>query len=103
MRGLEVRTFEPDSKVDTQNVAMDGTAKTLTFARPSDLNSSVYLVNSGTVVIFVRLDGTTPTSSNAIPLLANTAQTMSMPTGSTTVKVIGAAGSTLYATMGRGL
>lgn len=98
---MRSRPFEPQG--DTQNVAMDGTAKTITIARPSDIDSAVYLVVSGTASVFIRLDGTVPTTSNGAALLASTAQTMSMPAGSTTVKAIGAVGSTLYVTAGRGL
>lgn len=86
-----------------QNVAMDGTAKTITIDPVSDVDGTVYLVNSGTQTIFVRLDGTAPTTSTGAPLLAGTAQTFSMPVGQTTVKAIGAAGSTLYVVPGRGL
>lgn len=95
-----MRTFEPLGS--TQNVAQDGTAKTITVARASDVDSSVHLFNSGTVTIFVRVDGTTPTTSNALPLGAGTTQTLQLPAGSTTVKSIGASG-TLYVTPGRGL
>jgi len=94
------RTFEPTG--DTQNSAMDGTAKTLTFAAAGDRDSSVNLVVVGTATAFVRVDGTTPTTANAKPLLAGTDQTLSMPAGKTTVKLIGAAGSTVYVTPGRG-
>jgi hypothetical protein len=85
----------------TQNVAMDGTAKTITVDRPSDVDSSVNIVVDGDEKVFVRLDGTTPTTSNAKPLLANSDQTLGMPVGSTTVKLIGTAGSTVYVTAGR--
>ena len=95
-----MRPFEPTG--DTQNVAMDGTAKTITIARQSDVDGSVNVVVSGTQTVFVRVDGTTPTTSNAKPLLASTDSTLTMPTGSTTVKLIGAAGSTAYVTPGRG-
>lgn len=94
-----MKAFEPLGA--TQNVAMDGTAKTITIARLSDREGSVNLVCAGTAVAFVRLDGTTPTTSNAKPLLANTDQTLTMPTGKLEVKLIGAAGSTVYVTPGR--
>lgn len=96
-----MKSFEPLG--DAQNSVMDGTAKTITIARLGDASGTVYLVNIGTQTIFVRLDGTVPTTSNGAPLLAGSAQTMSMPTGSTTVKSIGTAGSTLYVVPGRGL
>lgn len=95
-----MKVFEPQG--DTQNAVMDGTAKTITIARGSDVDGSVNLVVSGTAVAFVRVDGTTPTTSNAKPLLADTDSTLQLPVGSTTVKLIGAAGSTVYVTPGRG-
>lgn len=95
------RTFEPTGA--TQNSAMDGTAKTVTIAAAGDRNSVVNLVCSGTAVAFVRIDGTTPTTTNAKPLLANSDQNISLPPGATTVKLIGAAGSTVYVTPGRGV
>jgi hypothetical protein len=96
------RAFEPIGA--TQNVAMDGTAKTITLAQAAgDRNTSVNIVVSGTQTAFVRLDGTTPTTANAKPMLANTDQTLSMPAGGTTVKLIGTAGSTVYVTAGRGV
>lgn len=94
-----MRPFEPQG--DTQNSAMDGSAKTVTVSGISDVNSSVHLFVSGNQTVFVRVDGTTPTTSNALPLAAGTTQTLSMPAGSTTVKAIGTAGSTLYVTPGR--
>lgn len=95
-----MRIFLPNG--DTQNVAMDGTAKTITIARQSDIEGSVNLVVVGTATAFVRLDGTVPTTSNAKPLLASTDQSIGLPAGSTTVKLIGAAGSTVYVTPGTG-
>lgn len=90
-----------DATGDTQNSVMDGTAKTITIARQSDVDGSVNLVVDGSVKAFVRLDGTAPTISNAKPLLPGTDQTLALPVGSTTVKLIGAAGSTVYVTPGR--
>lgn len=94
------RAFEPLGA--TQNSVMDGSAKTITIAAAGDKDSTVNLVVSGTAIAFVRVDGTTPTTSNAKPLLPNTDQCVSMPPGATTVKLIGAAGSTVYVTPGRG-
>lgn len=96
------KAFEPTGA--TQNVAMDGTAKTITIARQSDREGAVHLVVIGTEDIFVRLDGVVPTTSNAMPLAGDSnTQVFSMPVGSTTVKAIGTAGSTLYVTPGRGV
>jgi hypothetical protein len=94
------RSFEPVG--DTQNVAMDGTAKTLTFAAGGDKNSVYNVVVSGTAVAFARLDGVVPTTANAKPMLANSNHYLSRPVGNTTIKLIGDAGSTVYVTAGRG-
>jgi hypothetical protein len=101
MSGVYARAFEPAGA--TQNVAMDGTAKTLTFDAGGDKNSVFNVVVSGTAVAFARVDSTTPTTTNAKPMLANTDQNISRPVGNTTIKLIGAAGSTVYVTAGRGV
>jgi hypothetical protein len=97
------RTFEPTGR--TQNSgAMDGTAKTVTLpGKLSDLDGAVHLYVKGTEDIFVTLDGVTPTTTNALPLAAGSTQTLSMPAGKLAIKAIGAAGSTLYVTPGRGV
>lgn len=94
------RSFQPTGA--TQNAAMDGTAKTITIANPGDKDGTVHIAAIGTQTVFVRVDGTTPTTSNALPILANTTRVLSVPVGGTTVKAIGAAGSTVYVTPGRG-
>jgi hypothetical protein len=95
-----LRPFKPTGA--TQNSVMDGTAKTITIARQSDVNGSVNLTVVGTAIAFVTLDGTTPTTSNAKPLINNSDSTLEMPSGKLEVKLIGAAGSTVYVTPGRG-
>lgn len=94
------RAFEPQGA--TQNAVMDGTAKTVTIAAAGDRDSSAHLCAIGTATVFVRVDGTTPTTANAIPVPAGASLVLSLPPGATTVKAIGAAGSTLYVTPGRG-
>lgn len=96
-----IRPFEPTDA--TQNAAMDGTAKTITLAsKVSDADGAVNIVVVGTATAFVRLDGVTPTTSNAKPLVAQSDQCLGMPAGGLEVKLIGAAGSTVYVTPGRG-
>lgn len=93
------RPFEPDG-TGTQNAVMDGTAKTITLNVTAGRNTSIYVAVSGSQNVFMRLDGTAPTTSNALCLLAGSQQTFSMPTGKNTVKLIGSAGSTVYVTSG---
>ena len=86
----------------TQNVAMDGTAKTITFVHPAgDKDGAVNIVVIGTQTVFYSALAT-PTTSNAKPLLAGTDSTLSLMPGQTTCKLIGTAGSTAYVTRGRG-
>jgi hypothetical protein len=84
---------------------MDGTAKTITLANAvGDIDGAVHIYVDGTEVVFTRLDGTTPTTSNAMPVgKSGACQVFSMPAGKLTVKLIGAAGSTAYVTPGRGV
>lgn len=97
---IQDRPFEPTGA--TQNAAMDGSAKTITLDAAGPRGSTVYLANIGTSTIFIRLDGTTPTTANALALPAASAQVFTRPQDSTTVKAIGSSGSTLYVTPGRG-
>jgi hypothetical protein len=97
------KSFEPTGA--TVNEAVTAAAETVSLAgRLSDRDGAIRVANIGTVTIFITLDGTTPTVSNAIPLVANTAESFSMPAGKTDVKHIAAgAGSTIYVTPGRGI
>ena len=84
---------------DTVNVAVTGTAQSLTLTVG---NYNVRLANVGTQTIFVRFDGTTATATNALPMLPNTVE-MFAKGASTAISVIaGTTGSTLYATTGVG-
>lgn len=86
----------------TQNAVMDGSAKTITLTRAlPNKDGSVYVAVIGSATAFVSVDGSTPTTSNAMALPAGSAQTLAMPTGKLEVKAIGAAGSTVYVTPGR--
>src|SRR4051812_23771267 len=99
---MQYRAYEPYGV--TQNVAMDGTAKTITLANPcSDIDGVINVVVVGTATAFILLDGTVPTTSNAKPMVAQSDQNFSMPSGKLAVKLIGAAGSTVYVTQGRGV
>jgi hypothetical protein len=87
---------------DTQNAVMDGTAKTITFVHAAgDVNSSMNVVVDGSQKVFYT-PLKTPTTTNAKPLLPGTDSTIALPAGCTAVKFIGAAGSTVYVTRGRG-
>jgi hypothetical protein len=97
------RTFQ--STGVTVNEAVTGSAETVSIAAAlGDRDGAVRIANIGTVTIFITLDGTTPTTSNGIPMIANTVECFSMPQGKTAVKHIASgAGSTIYVTPGRGV
>jgi hypothetical protein len=89
----------------TQNAVMDGTVKTITFAHAGgDKDSTVNIVIDGTQKVFYRAvtDAVDPSSSNAKPLLPGTDNTLGLPAGCASIKLIGTAGSTAYVTRGRG-
>lgn len=96
------KTFEPTGL--TVNEAVTSGMETLSLAgRLSDRDGSVRIANIGTQTVFITLDGTNVTTSNGIPLIANTAESFAMPAGKTDIKhIAGASGSTLYVTPGRG-
>lgn len=98
-----MKTFEPVGT--TQNEAVTGSAETISLAgKLSDRDGAVRLLVIGTVTVFVTLDGTTPTTSNGIPLRPDQPEAFSMPAGKLDVKHIASgAGSTLYVTPGRGI
>jgi hypothetical protein len=87
----------------TQNEAVTGSAETITLTEKlSDIDGSVRLLVIGTQTVFVTLDGSTPTTSNGIPLRPDQPEAFSMPTGKLAVKHIASgAGSTLYVTPGK--
>ena len=97
------RAFEPTGA--TINEAVTGSAETLSLAgKVSDKDGAIHVYVSGSQTVFIRLDGVTPTVSNAMPCPPGAVQTFSMPTGQVDVKHIAAgAGSTLYVTPGRGV
>lgn len=97
------RAFEPIGA--TQNEAVTGSAETISLVgKLPDRDGAIHVFVSGTQTVFITLDGTTPTVSNAMPCPAGTIQTFSMPTGKVDVKHIAAgAGSTIYVTPGRGV
>jgi hypothetical protein len=98
-----MKCFEPTGT--TANEAVTGSVETISLAgKLSDRDGAVRLLVVGTVTVFVTLDGTTPTTSNGIPLRPDQPEAFTMPTGKLDVKHIASgAGSTLYVTPGRGI
>ncbi|HEU4636896.1 MAG TPA: hypothetical protein VFS41_11995 [Edaphobacter sp.] len=95
-------SFEPLGA--TQNEAVTATFETISLAgKLPDKDGAVRLLVIGTQTVFVRLDGTTPTTSNGIPLRPDQPESFKMPVGQVDIKHIASAtGSTLYVTPGRG-
>jgi hypothetical protein len=97
------KSFEPTGA--TVNEAVTTSAETVSLeGRLSDRDGAIHVYAKGTADIFIRLDGVTPTVSNAMPIAAGSTQTFSMPAGKVDVKHIAAAtGTTIYITPGRGV
>jgi hypothetical protein len=94
---------EPFRPAETSNIAVTGTAQSLTLPAPSVSLRQVVLTNVGTQTVFYRDDGTTATAANGMPLLANSQVVVSIKNNTTALSVIAATtGSTLYVTVGAG-
>ena len=85
----------------TLNLAVTASNQAFPITVPVD-GSQLVLTNVGTAVTFVRFDGTVATVANALPLLPNS-QSVWDVTAALNLQVIGTAGNTLYATLGRGV
>jgi hypothetical protein len=100
--------FQPFSPANgaTRNIVVSASSQALVF--PAGLDSpQLLLVNSGTLVTFVRLSPTSDTAAATtadMPLLPNTSRIVTRATGDAmTLRAIGSgAGSTLYVTPGIG-
>jgi hypothetical protein len=98
----------------TTNLVVTGTAQSITLPSVSSVPAQIstisdaglysyILTNLGTQTVFVRCDGTTPTVSNAMPLLANSQVVIGIAKSVTACQAIAATtGSTVYATVGAG-
>ena len=64
---------------------------------------SLLITNLGSQNVFLAYGNVTASVTTSMPILANSAQTISAPGGLTQLSVIApAAGSTIYVTVGRG-
>lgn len=86
----------------TVNVAVTGTAQTLTFTAYDTAETTVRLCNIGTQTVFINFQATA-TSSNGIPLLANSSEVFSKGSALSVSAIAATIGSTLYATTGLGV
>lgn len=97
-----IRNFEPLSG-GTQSLAVTGSDQlvTLTQVIPPE-GCAAMLTNIGTQTVFVRLDATTVTAANGMPVLANSQVTFGVNFGATPRAIAAATGSTIYLTLGNG-
>ena len=95
-------SFQPrGGGTGTVSIAVTATAQAIGLPVIAQEGATVRMVNSGTQVVFVAFAGTA-TVEGSMPILANSVETFSLPTGSTLSVIAGATGSTLYATIGDG-
>jgi hypothetical protein len=102
--------LNPFTPVSTASIAVTGTAQTLTLPLANTgMARQVVLSNVGTQTVFLVCDGingtspTTATTSNGMPMLANTQIVISLGAAVISCSVIASTtGSTLYATGGSG-
>lgn len=97
--------FQPNGgAASTTNAAVTTSSAQITLPAISSDGGSLMLTNIGTQTVFVSYGTVTASISTSMPVLANSAQVISMPGGVSTISVIAAAaGSTLYATFGSGI
>lgn len=86
----------------TVNIAVTGSAQTLTFTQEVSGATNLRLANVGTQTVFVRTDGVTATAAAGMPILANSVEVIDKGSRATLSVIAGATGSTLYATTGFG-
>jgi hypothetical protein len=83
------------------------TGSSATFTLPSlatGTEQSIVFTNVGTQTVFWAWGTVTASVTTSMPIIANTAQTIAVPYGVTTISVIaGSTGSTLYLTLGTGI
>jgi hypothetical protein len=99
----------PFMPIGTTNVAVTGTAQTLTMPNLAGATRQMVFTNVGTQTVFFVCDGTnsasptTATASNGMPIMANSQFVTTLNNAIVSCSVIAAGtGSTLYATSGFG-
>ena len=90
---------------NTSNIAVTAASQTFNLAPSVGADGgTMRLVNLGTQTVFIALGTVTASVTTSMPMLANSAETFSLPGGVTSLSVISTAtGSTLYASIGIGL
>jgi hypothetical protein len=96
--------FQPDGGANsTTNGAVTASSTQITLPAMGFDGGQLLITNIGTQTVFMAYGNVTASLTTSMPILPNTAQTISAPGGVTQISVIAAAtGSTLYTTVGRG-
>jgi hypothetical protein len=97
--------FQPLDGSSTANLAVTATAATISIpsSTPAGTNRQVVFSNIGAQTVFLRCDGVTATSANAMPIAAGKDFILTLAYSAATCSAIAAGtGSTLYATVGFG-
>lgn len=94
-----MQTFQPTG--DTVSIGLSASSQPLTLTDLGGVSGAIVITNIGTANGFFKLGGSavTVTATNGMPILANSSIPISKG-DATTLAVIGAAGSTIYATSG---
>lgn len=96
--------FQPaGGATSTTNAAVTASSAQFTLPPIGSDGGSLLLTVVGTQTVFVAYGNVTASVTTSMPLIANSAQTISIPPGITQLSVIAAGtGSTIYATGGIG-
>lgn len=102
---MNVPPFKPYSEYNTLSQALDGNSNRVTLPQMARSGDVIRVAVKGTEAAAIKAGGSTVTASDTADmiLLANSVEVFSLDTGVTHVAIDGAAGSTVYITMGTGI
>ena len=97
--------FQPNGgAASTTNGSVTAASTQITLPAVGSDGGTLLLTNIGTQTVFIAYGAVTASLTTSMPILANSAQTISIPGNVSQLSVIAAAtGSTLYATVGGGI
>lgn len=99
-----IQAFKPYYSA-TLSQALDGNSNRVALPQPARSGDVIRVVVSGTSVAAIKQGGSSVTASDAsdMVMLANSVEIFALDTGTTHIAIDGAAGSTVYVTMGTGI
>lgn len=105
MSQTTIAPFQPDGGASsTTNLAVTASSQQLTLPPIDAAGQAILLTNIGSQTVFVAYGNVTASVTTSMPLMPNTAIVFTAPPGVSQLSAIAASpGSTLYATVGRGL